>query len=56
LSKQRKNEKQRALAAQITEMHKKGQRGPKQTTPKHEKNPSKRIYTKTKRGLKDTTK
>ncbi len=49
MSRQSKNVKKRLLAAQITAMHKSGQRGAKQTTPEHGKDSSRRAYTKNKR-------
>jgi hypothetical protein len=53
MSRQNKNAKQRKLAKQITEMHKRGEKGAKKTTPKHGKESHKRLYTATKRGAKD---
>jgi len=54
MSRQNKQIKKNALAKQITALHLRGERGAKQTTPKHEKDPSKRLYTKNKRGRSDT--
>lgn len=53
MSRQSKNVKKRTLARQITELHKRGEKGAKQTTPKHGKESSKRLYTANKRGAKD---
>lgn len=53
MSRQSKNVKKRTLAKQITELHKRGEKGAKKTTPKHSKNPANRLYTATKRGAKD---
>lgn len=53
MSRQNKNTKKRALAKQITAMHLRGEKGAKQTTPKHEKDPAKRLYTTRTRGVKD---
>lgn len=53
MSRQSKNAKRRQLAKQITELHKRGEKGAKQTKPKHEKNPANRLYTASKRGAKD---
>jgi hypothetical protein len=53
MSRQSKNTKVRALAKQITALHLRGEKGAKQTTPKHGKDPAKRLYTKRTRGAKD---
>lgn len=53
MSKQSKNARNRVLAKAITALHLKGEKGPKSTTPQHGKDPAKRLYTATKRGLKD---
>jgi hypothetical protein len=37
MSRQNKQLRQRALAAEVTALHKQGQRGPKRTTHKHNK-------------------
>ena len=45
MSRQNKSVKKAALAAQITALHLKGEKGAKTTTPKHEKDSDKRLYT-----------
>lgn len=55
MSRQSKQAKKAIFAQQITALHKNGQRGAKSTTPKHGKDPAKRLYTKFKRGPKDTS-
>lgn len=55
MSRQSKNVKKRAEAKQITAMHKKGEKGPKQTKAVHGKDPAKRLYTRLKRGPNDKT-
>jgi hypothetical protein len=42
MSRNSKNARNRALATQFTLLHKKGERGPKRTTPLHGKDPAKR--------------
>lgn len=54
MSRQNKSVKRKQLATQITDLHKKGEKGAKKTTPKHDKDASKRLYTADKRGAKDT--
>lgn len=54
MSRQSKNVKKRAIAKQFSELRKSGGSGPKQTTPKHGKDPKRRAYTARKRGLNDT--
>ena len=53
MSRQNKNTKSRQLARQITELHKRGEKGAKQSKPVHGKDPAKRLYTAFKRGAKD---
>lgn len=53
MSRQSKNAKKRQLARQITELHKRGEKGAKQTKSVHGKDASKRLYTAFKRGAKD---
>ena len=55
MSRQSKNAKRKQLATQITELHKRGEKGAKSTTAKHGKDASKRLYTANKRGAKDTS-
>lgn len=55
MSRQSKNAKRKQLATQITELHKRGEKGAKSTTAKHDKDASKRLYTANKRGAKDTS-
>jgi hypothetical protein len=55
MSRQSKNVKKRAEAKQITAMHKRGEKGPKQTKPAHGKDASRRLYTAKKRGPNDKT-
>lgn len=54
MTRQNKSVKLKQLATQITDLHKKGEKGAKSTTPKHDKDASKRLYTASKRGAKDT--
>lgn len=53
MSRQSKAAKLAVHAKQITKLHKSGEKGPKQTTPKHGKDASKRLYTAKKRGPND---
>lgn len=53
MSRQSKNRKNRERAAQITLMHKQGQRGPKATIPKHGKRLENRAYSRLRRGAQD---
>ena len=50
MSRQSKNANNRERAKAITRLHLSGQKGPKQTTPKHGKNPGRRVYSTTSRG------
>ena len=54
MSRQSKNTKKRALAKQFSEARKKGQSGPKATTPKHGKKPERRAYSAKQRPTKDS--
>lgn len=54
MSRQNKSVKRKQLATQITELHKRGEKGAKTTKPAHGKDASKRLYTADKRGAKDT--
>jgi hypothetical protein len=53
MSRQSKAAKKKVIAKQITAMHLQGNRGAKQTTPKHGKAAAKRLYTAKRRGPDD---
>lgn len=54
MSRQNKSVKRKQLAIQITELHKRGEKGAKTTKAVHGKDATKRLYTASKRGNKDS--
>jgi hypothetical protein len=54
MTKQNKNVKKRTLAKAITALHLRGEKAAASTTPQHGKKDANRLYTKNKRGSKDS--